>query len=340
MNLESVCLVCLVALFVLFLRHYQHARSYAAFIRPLSVFYLLLFLWMFYNWTIYHALRSYSHSIYMWLLPLDLCIASWVHPVLYYYIYRLLSPSLPTTRQLIRHSFYPALATTCMLYFIFQSPKARELSFLSDCFDRPPLVCLLRIGLCLQTIIYCLLIRQLMRSLRPQQFQLSIQGTRINVRWIWVFIIPGMMSVVGHGLFCFLHQSSILHLQVRIILFCAWVLWLLSQSISITGYPALVPFINPNSKVKMDKKISSSEASRIMKQLREVVESEKLYLNPKCSLDLLASKVGSVATTCRTYSTTMAKMDMPTLYTTTAYNTRWNKSTNKPTITTPSKPLA
>lgn len=299
MNLSPAFIVFLLFLCLLIYRHHRCACRLNSCFWLLTVFFFLLALWLLYNIVVLLAVQMHYRHIMAWLIPLDLCIGPWVSPVLYFYLKKVTGDTVRAGWPRNVHFIYPALTMISMVYFLFQSPDVRIQAFQSDRFDNLPLVPVLRIGLCLQTIIYVVLTRRVLHHSGVSDYNLEVGGISLSVRWLAVFLLTNMFCLVAHCVLCFVSASSLLHLHLRLSVFVFWTVVMIDRNLGFAGNKsfesilkqAKSTMVRSKNRLKMQKRITNSVAEQVMERLREVMKREQLYLNKECSLDMLADKL-------------------------------------------------
>lgn len=234
---------------------------------------------------LYYAHSHKMYSLLSWFFPLDQILIMLIGPSIYFFVLQLFDSSRHiTTRQVLLHALTTLPALVYVVYFIMQPLPVRIGMLMNDADPKHWMDDALDNLFYIQLALYLLVCFLRANKQRKEKYLLRANGYQTNIRWLhWLL----GLALVGHLIqmaLCMVPHGNDDQFCYGTIAIAVLVLFVSLQSLISNGlylhHWVEVP-VKSSHRLKLDEKRTNDYRQKLL----DLLEYDKVYLQPNCSLD-------------------------------------------------------
>ncbi len=247
--------------------------------------------------SVWMLLIYYAHSLNVpflrrYFLPLEHVFIMFIGPALYFYMLILFNPSVRILfRQGIWHAL-PALPAIVYVFYFATLPLPVRMGLLTG--DSDPLRWMDVVFdslFCTQCIVYFLICYTMVNGYRKVSYMLKVNGFQINLRWLYLFLVLSLASLILYLPINILHDCTNEQIGWGAAFLALPAMYLFAQSVFTTGLS-----MQQSEKIPRPSgralQLDEDVFDQYLKKIIETVEAGQLYLQPACSLQQVSIQTG------------------------------------------------
>jgi AraC-like DNA-binding protein len=249
----------------------------------------LLSLWM--------LLLYYVHSrktliLLKYYFPLEHVFILFIGPALYAYVLILFDPSRRiSARRLVLHALPALPAVVYTIYFATLSLPMRVRMLTTEADPRRWLDLVFDSLFCVQCSSYFLVCFVKVNKYRKSNYMLKVKEFQANLRWLHIFLVLSLAGLILYMPLNILQERTVAQVGWGEVFIALSAIYLFIQSVIATGlsmqHSVKIPRQTGRA-LQLDENVFNDYLNTII----EIVEADKLYLKPECSLQLVSIHTG------------------------------------------------